>query len=333
MARQKKSKTRKIQPAEMTIATAITVPAATTDSYTADLSQMASIVNRRFYRQGLNWAVGGFKVRIVGTGQGTVAISKLPSTWTFANSWTKGFRTWQEMNKQASDEAPSVEGRFLDFKIYADSTHHTDGYGNNLLPIDENSVGITGEWIPSEVVVPDSLFPSVGYELIGVGANFPGAGASGKNAVSLVQGYANSRGLPQVSDPNSPAESDDADGQFPENWMSALSNEGITQTSEVLEDIRAYDQPPYPYENDGTHTSTMYPGGSTQLPNLMNHDVTDLTATTISGTSRLKGGNFPCGLVRFNIVNPGATPLSIVILMDMVPGHHRGYLAESMTEM
>lgn len=305
-------------------------------SFTADLSQMACLMNRRFYRQGLNWAVAGFKVRIVGTGQGSVLAKKLPTTWTFSNSWTKGFRTWQEMNSRAEEDAQSVSGRFLDFKIYADSVHHTAGFGANLLPNDGTAIATAGEWIPSKFQMPNSASATgtaAPYEILGVGDNFPGAGASGDDAVSLVQGYANSRALPSISDPNTPGDLDDAFGFTPENWMSAVDNEGITQASEVLDDIQAYDQPPYPYENDGTAVTTMYPGGKTQLPNLLVHDVTDLTATTISGTSYLKGGNFPCGLIRFDVQNTQPEDLQLAILIDMVPGTHRGYMAESMLEM
>jgi hypothetical protein len=337
--RKSKSRTRKmnIEPAVMTVPVTMQVPFGQ-HSFTADLSQMTSIMNRRFYRQGLNWAVAGFKVRLVGTGIGSVGVSKLPTTWTFSNSWTKGFRTWQEMNNRATDDAESVEGRFLDFKIYADDFHHQAGYGANLLPADEVGVAATvaGEWIPSQIITPNNEgFPnnSLSYRVIGVGDNYPGADPDGFDAVSLVQGYANSRALPSQSDPNTPAELTDADGATPENWMSAVQNEGTTQDSDVLAVVKAYDQPPYPYENDGTAVTTMYPGGATQMPNLLLHDVTDLTSTTISGSSYLKGGNFPCGLVRFNCSNSGSEPINLVVLIDLVPGTHRGYMAESMLEM
>lgn len=323
---------KKIEPAVMTIPIGIAADPGISN-YTADLSQMASLMNRRFYRQGLNWAVAGFKVRIVGTGQGSVLVKKLPTTWTFGNSWVKGFKTWSEMNKKALDEAESVKGRFLDFKIYADSIHHNAGFGTNLLPNDGTATAVVGEWIPSEIRTPAGS-TSVPFEILGVGDNYPGVSpASTLDAVSLVQGYANSRSLPSEADPNTPGELPDAYGLTPENWMSALTNEGTTQDGEVLADISAYDQPPYPYENDGTAVTTMYPGGATQLPNLLVHDVTDLTATTISGSSYLKGGNFPCGLVRFDVQNAGPALLNLVVLVDLVPGNHRGYMAESMLEM
>ena len=316
----------------MTMPVAMTVPFGIS-RFTADLSQMASLMNRRFYRQGLNWAVAGFKVRIVGTGQGSVLAKKLPTTWTFGNSWTKGFKTWQEMNNKAmDDDQESLRGRFLDFKIYADKIHHDAGFGVNLLPNDGTATAAPGEWIPSEIQTPSGAL-ALNYEIIGVGDNYLGPGASGTNAVSLVQGYANSRALPSITDPNTPVESIDASGATPENWLAALSSEGTNQDANVIADVSAYDQPPYPYENDGANVTTMYPGGATQLPNLLVHDVTDLTATTISGTSYLKGGNFPCGLIRFDVTNTQNDDLNLVILIDMVPGTHRGYMAESMLEM
>ena len=98
--------------------------------------------------------------------------------------------------------------------------------------------------------------------------------------------------------------------------------------------MTAYDQPPYPYENDGTAITTQYPGGPNQGPGLEIHDSEFVTGTTIGGTSMLKGGMFPCGLMRFNVVNQDdVDALAVTILVDLVPGDHRGYLCEPMTEM
>jgi len=331
MARRNNKRMKNIEPAEMTFTFGIVVPGVSSTDATADLSQIASLLNRRFYRQGLNWAVAGFKVKSSQTG--SIDISKLPNTWVMSNAWTKGFRTWEEMNKKALDEADSVKGRFLDFKIYADDVHHGNGYGANVVPIDAvGNAATLGEWIPSEIRVPNGSI-TVPFELIAVGDNYPGLGSSGIDAVSLIQGYSNSRSLPAVVDPNSPAEATDAIGLTPENWMSALSNEGTNQDSEVLTDVTAYDQPPYPYENDGTAVTTMYPGGGTQLPALMPHDFQNFTGTTISKISYLKGGNFPCGLIRFKCTNTSPEPDVYIVQIDMVPGSHRGYMAESMLEM
>ena len=53
------------------------------------------------------------------------------------------------------------------------------------------------------------------------------------------------------------------------------------------------------------------------------------TTTTVSARNRVKPFNAPCGLIRFNN-NVGE---DVVMYIDLVPGHHRGYLCEPMTEM
>ena len=149
----------------------------------------------------------------------------------------------------------------------------------------------------------------------------------------MIEGYASSRGLPDVLDPNAPADAADANGPTPQNWMSALFNEGTSQDDAVLEDmISENNLAPYPFENDGTHTDTMYPGGANQMDGLQIHDQSFVTPSTIGGHTFLKGGNFPCGLMRF-AWTPSEQSSNIAIQIDLIPGSHRGYLCEPMTEM
>ena len=77
----------------------------------------------------------------------------------------------------------------------------------------------------------------------------------------------------------------------------------------------------------------MYPGGANQLNGLEFHDTEFITGTTIGGTTRLKGGLFPCGLVRIQSQKSTAGSSTAALLISLVPGHHRGYLCEPMTEM
>jgi hypothetical protein len=337
MAKRKYSKrSNKIEPAVQTISLITpAVTGGTVGSFYCDLSQIACLVNRRFYRQGINWAVAGIK--ILTTGTGTVQVEKLPNSWVLSNAWEKGMRSWTKMNRNALEETPSVRPKFLDFKIFADAGHHNAGYGANLLPYNAELPPVSfvpGEWEPSKFVVPktDGTSGVNNFEVIAVGASFPGGGASSLNAVSLIEGYAASRGLPNVTDPNTPDDAADANGPTPENWMAALFNEGTTQDDNVLTDmISENNLAPYPFENDGVHTDTMYPGGANQGSGMQLHDLEFITGTTIGGTTRMKGGNFPCGLMKFTFVPNETTNLRIQI--DLIPGNHRGYLCEPMTEM
>jgi hypothetical protein len=339
----------KIQPAAMTLTFA--TPDTTGGRYYIDLSQAASLVNRRFYRQGINWAVAGIKVSSAKSG--LFSVGKLPNTWVMSNAWEKSFRTWQKMNSEALSEVPSVRPKFLDFKIYADAAHHANtretptgplnGFDANLLPVSyTGSAATPGEWISSKISVPlvspaGAFNPgeTVERELIAVGASYPGTALTGFDAVSCIEGYAASRGLPNIEDPNSPLDAPDTGGGTPENWMSAIFNEGTDQSSAVIEDmITENNIAPYPFEGDGANLDTMYPNGANQLDGLEWHDIVTLyesNATNGVGTQRVKGGNFPCGLIAIDWTPDSAA--NVILQIDLVPGNHRGYLCEPMTEM
>ena len=325
---------KKIEPAVQTfLVNTPAVGAGVTSTSYVDLSQVASLLNRRFYRQGINWAVSGMKIYSGTSGQ--VTVSKLPETWVMSNSWEKGFRVWQRMNNEALEESESIRPRFLDFKIYANAEHHTAGFDANLLPESYAGSATAGEWAPSKVHIPTA---SPGYlaadrEMIAVGASYPGNGASGYNAVSLIEGYAASRALPNIEDPNTPADMSDADGTTPENWQVALFNDGTQQESDVLTDMALDNNiAPYPFENDGVNVDTMYPNGANQFSGMQLHDFETISNTTIGGITRVKGGMFPCGLIRIDHT-PQETTANVAIQIDLVPGSHRGYLCEPMTEM
>ncbi len=338
-------RSKKIEPAVKTFVYNYSVSANTLQSNTIDLSQCASLLNRRFYRQGINWAVGSIKVLTSGSTTGIIGISKLPETWVMSNAWEKSFRSWQEMNEKALEDTESIRPRFMDFKIYADNTHHIAGYGTNLLPTADLVAGtpaVAGEWDSSKISIPTSgaTGNATDFELIAVGASFPGASpATTLDAVSLIEGYASSRGLPYTTDPNVPDDADDVGPTgTPENWMGALTNEGMDQDKDVLDRMvgaaAENNQAPYPFENDGVNLDTMYPNGANQLTGLQIHDVDTITGTTVGGITRIKGGLFPCGLVRVDVQNQSTdTSMGVNLLIELVPGHHRGYLCEPMTEM
>jgi hypothetical protein len=339
-------KFKKIEPAVQTMTFSVNIPHDSTQDVFIDLSQCASLVNRRFYRQGINWAVSGIKfLSQPGTTgnplNGTITVEKLPETWVMSNAWEKGFRTWQKMNNEALAETESIRPRFLDYKIYADRDHHALGFAGNLLPINSLGTVLPGEWESSKMVIPktDGTDDVFSREIIAVGASYPGASpVTTLNALSLIEGYAASRGLPNVLDPNAPADAADVNANAPENWMAATFNEGTDQDDAVLSDMISENNiAPYPFENDGVSVDTMYPNGANQITGLQIHDIEFVTGTTIGGTTRMKGGMFPCGLIGLRLQNSNTTveqgSLTHTFTIDLVPGNHRGYLCEPMTDM
>ncbi len=343
---------KKLEPAPLTMTFGLTVPEdqTITNNY-IDLSQCASLINRRFYRQGLNWAVSGFSIGAKTDGssnaEGFVRIFKVPQTWVSSNAWEKGFRVWQKMNNEALQEADSVRPKFLDFKVFMDADHHEAGSAANLIPLGEVPINpldatigsfVTGEWEYSQYVIPvGTASPGAtgDREIIWTGANYPGAGASGQDAVSLIEGYAASRGLPDILDPNTPTDAASVDGFTPQNWMSATFNEGTDQTEDVLESmIDENNIAPYPFENDGVNTDTMYPGGANQGGGLEIHYIQPVTGTTVGGISQSPGGTFYGGLIKVQTSGALATGAGAVLLqVHLVPGPHRGYMCQKMQDV
>jgi hypothetical protein len=285
----------------------------------------------------LNWAVAGFTLITTPSSSGNFIIQKIPDTWIASNSWHKGFAAWNKLNDDALEEAESVKAKFIDFKVYMDSGHHTAGSGDNLLPIDSVGTSYTeGTWDYSKQIIPrtDGSDGVNNFEIIWTGANYPGSSpATGLNAVSLIEGYAASRGLPDIRDPNVPDDAYDADGPTPENWMSAMFNEGTTQDDQVLTDIILENNiAPYPFENDGTATDTQYPGGANQAPGLEIVDWVGVSATTIGNVTKIGGSNFQGGLIKIANDFSGGTG-NHLLLLHLVPGSHRGYMCQKMQDV
>ena len=212
MARTKaKRKSMNIEPSVMTIqlATPSTAPGATTHNY-VDLSQLTSILNRRFMRQGLNWAVAGFKVTTASPAPGTsikgaVLVSKLWNTWTMSNAWEKAFRVWnkQQMDAIADAGAESAVARFRDFKIHMDVDHVTSGFAGNLLPYDASAnIALPGEWEQSVIVIPNTLLDAGGSRIEPIEMSLHAVGVNNNAGISrgIIAGYADSRAYPQSPD-------------------------------------------------------------------------------------------------------------------------------------
>lgn len=346
MARRKK-KTLNIQPAVKTLY--FNVPNGTS---WVDLSLTASAINRRFYRQGINWAVSGFTFFNKGAGIGNVTVSKLPDSWTVSNSWEKGFRTWQRMQDQVLDENPSLRTRYRDFKIYADTTHAQStiqttasvaGLSNiSLMPVspDGNLILKRGEWEYSTIVMPNDPLSggaTVDYSIHMIGDNMNVAtGGNPINSKGLIMGYGFSRSRPQDFDPNIP----DADGsQVGEDWMTDVFDLGDQQPALRDDLVDQNDQPPYRVGSsdptDATNEQIYYVGGDQNLPSLELHDEVGFTSTTVSSKNLMRGNNFPCGLIKIENTVPDDSETSAPIYMQihLVPGTHKGYLCEPMQDM
>ncbi len=333
-----KARMKKIEPAvtRLTFQAPTDLTGAITTQY-LDLSLAASLVNRRFYRQGVKWAVAG--ITIIAKGTGAINVSKVPETWVAHNAWKKSFAMWRKMNDQVLDDEPGIQGAYHDFKIYADETmidaeiqqSTSAGVGpfiltprdslGNLTAADFTGVNAPrADWNYSTVQIPNDGAPGTTIE-----HTMHFVGDTTATSVGLINGYALSRSRPQHQDPNVPV-----DG----GWMNELFDLG-----ENNEEIRAdlvFDNDRAPYATYPADSgSEAYPGGSGEYPALQLVDTLEFTSTTVSGKNSIPGGIYSCGLIRIDAANNATAEggfANYLIQVDLVPGGHRGYLCESMNE-
>jgi len=329
----RRSKTRNLQPAVMKLYFA--VPAGDSLSYLS-LSHSASKVNRRFYRQGKNWAVANMKITqmpasATGTGS-TCYVNTLPHTWSTANAWNKAYHAWKQQQDESVEQSgsESVVARYRDFKVSMEDGHTvgvdlspvTLGRGRFIGPIPTSgpyvggSVDASEEWDASQIVVPNDGAPgnAVEYNLHMVGPDFA-------QSKGLIAGYESSRSYPQSPDPVSPTPGS------ADNWLRAMFDVG--DDNSMVQNNAAFNNNELPYDQ------TNYPGGAVNFIQLETQGFNWNRSTT--GVNTWSTGPFtaPCGLIRVDFVDQGtiegSTNLNI-IEVTLVPGNDRGYLTESMEE-
>lgn len=308
-----------------------------------DLSLAASILNRRAYRQGMEWAIAGITV-YNGGNTNTVRVATLQHNWCTANAWRQGFELWNKMNDQVLDDEPTVQGKYHDFKIFMNPGHFgsyqgsglqtdiTDSANKTLLPV----VMVTAsgasqlpsvdnlEWNYSDYVFPD---PDSGVATV---ANIAMNGATAltiqnpplpDQLCGLISGYALSRERPQIEDPNVPLTSDDS-------WVNNLFDLGGVDTE--LRDIIVSENDRAPYAlKDSASAQERYPGGETNLSGLelQSPPVSVSASDVYSGRLRLPGFTAPCGLIYLKNDGP------VTIQLELVQGPYKGYMARPMQDM
>lgn len=298
------------------------------------ISHSASRLNRRFYRQGLNWAVKNISITTLPAltpALGSVSyVNTIPHTWTSANAWLKAFHAWKNQQDAAVEAAgaESVVARFRDFKISMESGHVV---GTDLSPVNMGAGRVIGpspthvvtsgpvaasqEWTASQIAIPNDGAPGVTneYNLHMVGELDAAIG----NSKGIIQGYALSRSYPQSPDPIAPS--------VTTGWMSEMIDVG--DDSGLVIGNAEYNNNELPYDQDA------YPGGETNLVQLETQAFSLNQSTIGRNTFNTGPMTVPCGLIRFDFDGQNtADNEKNIICVELVPGTHRGYLAETMEE-
>jgi len=286
-----------------------------------DLAQCLSIINRRSYRQGMNYAIGS--IEMIAGQSGTVNISTVPTTWVADNATTKAFEAWKDQRAEVLKEQPSLKAKWSDFKVFMDETHAQAGTAANLTPVDALSAPyLLGTWDTSEYVCP---LPGAAQAAAGDAQEVrfhvcgdhtpPGPFSPLTTNVGLIQAYADSRAKVLFPDPAVPTE-------FDTGFYNVNSLPDEMQVDVMDNVANRNDDPPY--------NVAEYPGGRTNAPTPQFRDAMVIRnwgdATTFSSDT---AGPFvaPLGLLRF--LTSGFDGLfAITVIINLVPGKYKGVLAE-----
>jgi hypothetical protein len=312
----------------------VIVPKTTQGTAYVDLSQCASILSRKFLRQGLAWAVKGLRVMMppgkadTYNGVNAFYVSRVPVSWVASNAWHKAQAHWLKQQNDALEESgsESAAARFRDFKIYADRGHATAGELGNLTPISMGPGQATGPWLTplqidggsqvgewqySRFVLPND---QIEVKMHAVGGDIA------NQSVGMIQSYAESRAFPTSPDPEHPGEVDD-------NFYTDLQNSVFESNQDIIR--RATDT------NDNLpYNQAAYPGGETNMRNLesvywhVNQNTIGMRNVSVPGFIA------PCGLIRIDWINNPVEQddLPLTIEIELCQGDHRGYLAQPMQE-
>ncbi len=281
-----------------------------------DIAEDLSKVNRRAYRQGMEYAVGKVTFGYQANPQAILNVQlnayTAGDTWVVHNAWKKGFAHWVAQQRNARRLiGQSAKPTWEDFKVYLDDAHRA-GTSNDVLAGDEQAVQ-SGEWDYSRLIweADDNSIDEVYLHLIG------GDVATPATDWGLILGYQQSRATVQAEDPDLPAE-------YSLNMYTRLANDEILAMDEVANNMEdENDQPPYDQDD--------YPGtdANSDAPWLQEFGV----AAPGQPMATLPGFVAQCGLVKFNLtahaVADGSvtTGVTSLVQVHLMPGSYKGVAA------
>ena len=324
-----------------------------------DLMQVHALVNRVGTRQGKLVGIQSIEVGVQPGGAATVAIWRLPHTWSCVNAWEKTMRMWLRQQNEAIDEAglESTIARYRDFKVYMNDQHSDLGFQLNLLPAGFTIAGAGAdtasvyEWEASRVVLPNQGgVPGDTEErtlfMVGTDDGFSNG---------MIRAYAHSRSRPQTVDPN--IVDVDTGGLFGEMFDVGMDD---TQIIENVQDDN--NEPPYLMSRDSPYE--YYPGGSYQgsqsstisgpaagtfglgFGGLQLHDILSVNANTTFNTDSSGMCLAPLGLLCFQLkaTNVGSQtgPLPVIngdvnapfwMKITLAAGDYQGVFAMDMKDV
>ncbi len=281
-----------------------------------DIASDLSKVNRRAYRQGMQYAVGKVEFAFAGK-PGNADIISLAAftagdTWVVHNAWKKAQAHWLQQQRRARRLiGRGAKPAYEDFKVFLDDSNRSAG----LLPTIAADVALVGagEWDYSvlHVEAEDHSIQEWYMHIIGGDISTTDRG--------LILGYQQSRATVQADAPDLPAD-------YSASMYADMADDLDDVAKSVADDMEdENDEPPYDHDD--------YPGNDTNadVPWLQSFAVANAAASN----AVLDGFVAECGLVKFHLggitsagVDTAAPNISVTV--HLVPGKYKGIMAKSM---
>ena len=239
--RSKKSKVVKIEAGVCTLNYEIQVSPGGTPNF-IDIASDLSNLNRRLYRQGMQYAVGGltFTEDLPQINRGLdISVFTAGNTWITQNAWKKGQSLWMQMQKEVLDSNPSIAGKWRDFKVLL---AEDQAFVNTRKALDGLAQAWPSgqEWVRSIFVLPQHDVDPAGQVLPAEEwtACLVGPDDIGAKTFSLVKAYEESRATVNQNVPNVPV-------ALPSSFYLQLQDDGSQDPELAVVIERENDQPPY----------------------------------------------------------------------------------------
>ena len=275
-----------------------------------DIAKALSIINRKFYRQGVYYYVNS--VEIYNNETGVVDLHTLPDTWVTKNAWNRGFRMFQKMNSMVDGVSAVGRPKYHDFKVFMSNLHRTTGSANpSMYDINGAHLGfVADDWDYSQFVSADDDGDATQdadefyVHMLGDHVGSP----DNWTTVGLIKSYGDSRQRPNTPDPVIPA---DASTDPLVNVFDMSSEE---QMNDIIENLdAANDETPY---ND-----TFYVGQNGK----MQHVARIGTEVGVGRVGRASGFCAPMGLI---CVDPHGVNTAFRVVLNLAVGTYHGIYAE-----
>lgn len=278
-----------------------------------DVAKALSIINRRFYRQGLYYYVNS--VEVYNNETGVIDLHTIPDTWVAKNAWSRAFKIYQQMNNLVGPPLSNgIMPAYHDFKVFMSELHRTTGSENpDLHGINAAfSSEAPDEWTYSVFTSADDDQDALPNADEFAGHMIGGHTGTSANwqSIGLIKSYAKSRATvhadsPSVDEVNLPIDP----------LLSIFDFSSEEQFNDILENLSEFNDEP-PYDSDG------YIGESSDH---MQHVARIGTELGIGRVGRASGFCAPIGLI---CVDPHGVSTAFRVVLNLAVGTYHGVYAE-----